>query len=136
MNHAEQAFDYIAEAEVFGRYLLKQSPDAQTKERYAVAMARSVQPITSQDSKLLQFCVAHPGAIGAVDGGLALTQPTSEIRRRLYIMFAVLESSPLYAHYFLPQKRSWFYLAYCFWVGVHASARAVAGVVLLKALRV
>jgi len=69
-----------------------------------------------------------------IDSGLALIKPHSEVRRRLYLMFAILESTPEYWKYFIPVRRSGWYIITIIGVGLRSVLRAIFGVILVKAL--
>jgi hypothetical protein len=67
------------------------------------------------------------------DAGLALVDPSSVIRRRLFLMLAVLEASPDFADQFLPRRcppREALPVAAA---AVRGAFRAVVGVILVKA---
>ncbi len=50
------------------------------------------------------FLAGAAAGVGLLDAGLAVADPHSELRRRLYLMFAILESSPEYHELFLPPR--------------------------------
>lgn len=120
------------QALIFGRYLLKQTPNADVQSLYDRAMAADAGKADAQDTTLLTFITRHPWSLGAIDGALALIKPNSEVRRRLYVMFSILEAAPEYHRHFLPQKHSWWYLFVIGATGVRAVARALCGIVLVK----
>lgn len=122
------------EAEVFGRYLLGGSrPDSKTIELYLKADAmRKYDASPAREQKILAFVLRQPWLIGLLDSALALSNSERLLRQKLLLMSAILETRPQYAHLFLPQKRSLFYLIYAGFVGVRAVVKAVAGKVLLK----
>ena len=45
-----------------------------------------------------------PFLLQFIDAGYALRRSPSALRKKILLMFAVLESLPEYAHYFLPKK--------------------------------
>src|SRR6266567_3076942 len=96
------------EARMFTRYLIHRDANSQAIQLYKVAMSNS-KPDTT-DKKLLNFMVLHPGSIGFIDAGLVFHNASSEARRRLYVMLAILEASAEYYDLFLPRKRSPFYI--------------------------
>lgn len=67
-----------------------------------------------------------------VDAGLALTSPTSTLRKRIFVMFCILETEPEMAIYFLPRQRGFIYLPVVAWHGVRAILAAVLGIALVK----
>ncbi len=137
MNHNltdQTSYDsLIRQAEVLGRYFLKKHPTDKIKHLYAEIIGKS-KGLSRQDQRLLLFATKHHRSLGLIDAGLALMRPDSEVRRRLYIMFALLEASPDYCDYFLPKKRGPFYLFIIVWAGLSALFKAAVGCLLVKAL--
>jgi len=128
-------FDASAEAKVFGRYLINQKPGAAAVNLYAANIKASGTTYTKKEKKLLRLCLNHPWLTGLVDGGLAIVNPTSALRRRIYIMLAILESSPDYANYFLPRRRSMLYILVVLFAGARAVVKAILGTILVKVVR-
>ncbi|MGA8533236.1 MAG: hypothetical protein WB615_03920 [Candidatus Tumulicola sp.] len=91
------------EAEVFGRYVVGSAIDEPVRVRYRRAL-RDLSYDT--DDAITRFAVNRPWSIAALDGGLALTQPSALLRRRLSLMAAILETRPEYSEAFLPRNRS------------------------------
>lgn len=120
------------QARVFGRYLLKREPSSRVQELFAKAMATNSGAGDKQDQALLAFAVKHPHFLPLVDAGLALIKPNSEVRRRLYIMFSILEASPDYHQLFLPKKHPVWFLLVIVGTGIRAIARAVCGIIVIK----
>jgi hypothetical protein len=50
------------------------------------------------------FCLAHPWAIPFLDAGCALLRPNAQLRKKIYIMAAVLEASTQHTDKFLPAE--------------------------------
>jgi hypothetical protein len=59
-----------------------------------------------RDRRLWALITRKPWLIGPVDAGLALLDPVSPVRHRLYLMLAVLEASPDHTHHFLMRNDS------------------------------
>jgi hypothetical protein len=70
--------------------------------------------------------------LGLLDSGLALVRPHAELRRRLYLLFALLEATPEYADRFLPAARRPWYVIYIAWVGARAAVKGLLGSALVK----
>ncbi len=122
-------FELLKEARVFGLYLLKQQPDIGSQELYAKALQSS--PADKTDNAL-RFAINHPWSITFLDSGLALISPQAELRRRIYIMFAILEASPKYCDFFLSKKRSLAYPLFIIYVGLRSMFKALVGILLIK----
>jgi hypothetical protein len=120
------------EAKQFARYLVGQEPDRQIISRYVTAMQHNAPAVSAGDVALLQFVRRHPWSLGAIEAGLALRRPYSEVRRRLYVLLAILESSPHHTTDFLPQDRSPFYVVVIALVGVRAVCKAAFGIVMVE----
>jgi hypothetical protein len=120
------------EARIFARYLIHREATAQSINLYRTAIKLS-KP-SSSDKKLLKIMVAYPATIGFIDAGLVFINPTSEARRRLYFMFAILEASPDYVDLFLPKKRGPLYFLVVCAIGFRAVVKAGVGFLLVKVL--
>lgn len=119
------------QARIFGQSLIGQVPNESAIDLYVKAMHTPV-AVSPADMRLLTFVQRYPMLVGFIDGGLALVNPQSEVRRRLYTMFAILEATPAYAELFLPQNQSKLYVIRIIFVGLRASIRGVFGVILVK----
>lgn len=120
------------EARLFTRYLIGKDADSQSIQLYKTAIDNSKPD--KADKKLLDFMVSHPGSIGFIDAGLIFHNSSSEARRRLYVMFAILEASSEYYDSFLPEKRGPFYIFAIFYYGARAVIKAGLGLVLVKVI--
>jgi hypothetical protein len=125
--------DHIQAAR-FGKYYLGHEPNEMAIDLYVRAMAANPEKPTPTDERLMDFVFAHPWSLGFIDAGLALFRPHAELRRRLFIMFALLESIPEYTDYFLPEERSGLYIFVVMWCGIRAACRAACGALLIKAI--
>jgi hypothetical protein len=99
--------DSQGEADVLARYLIGRAAPAEVADRYA----RACRAILSDDARaeeqaIVAFALRHPWALGALDGACALVRPGALLRRRVIIMAAVLETTPMGAAHFLPRARS------------------------------
>jgi hypothetical protein len=122
------------EASIFGQYILGKSIDIASTERYLAAISREP-PNVGRDAAIVEFCLRHRWSIGMLDGALALLGRRSTLRRRLIILAAILEASPLYCDDFLPVSRSFTYRFVVLFVALRAVASAAAGCLLLPFLK-
>lgn len=90
---------------MIARRLIGRDPADAERIRYADAVTRRAVPFSDREERLWQRMLARPRVFNAVDGALALVQPTSPIRQRGYIMLAVLEASPEHTDLFLARER-------------------------------
>lgn len=123
------------EAKCFARYLVGQEPSRQIVTRYTEALAYNPPSISATDLHLLEFIRKHPWSLGCIEAGLAIRHPHSEIRRRLYIMLAILESSPDHTTAFLPQERSAWYMVVIALAGLRAVGKALVGLIMVGVMR-
>ncbi len=87
------------------------------------------------DQRLWTLLMRRPALIGVVDAGLALADPHSPIRHRLFLMLAVLEASPRHTPRFLSQPFSrWALPALALRMAI-AALRSVLGLILVTAYR-
>lgn len=127
--------DIPKQAKLFGVYLVGEQPSELVSTRYEDALRYSNIAVKPQDKALLAFIMKHPWVLRFVDAGLALIRPYSEVRRRLYVMFAVLESTPEYADFFFSQKRRRLYIFTVIYSGVKATLKTVFGMLLVKVIK-
>jgi hypothetical protein len=120
------------EARIFTRYLIGRDVNPRTIKLYKSAM-KGRTPNTS-DQKLLSHMVSHPGSIGFIDAGLVFHDASSEARRRLYVLLAILEASPEYYDLFLSKNRSPLYVLVICFTGIRAIFKAMMGLILIKAV--
>ena len=119
------------QATIFSHYLLKQSPSPKAIQLYKDSVGDIIQ-ISSLDRKLFRYIEQHPLSIGFIDAALPLYSPHSEVRRRLYLMLAILEASPEYYRDFLPVERKVWYIFFVTYSGIRAVLKAAFGSVLVR----
>lgn len=119
------------QARIFSKYLIGELPSRQAIIIYEQAV-EDAPLIDAVDKRLIYFATEHPKFIGLLDSALAFIKPYSELRRRLYVMFAILESSPEYANYFLPVSRGRLYLVRVGLAGLSAAGKIILGTILIK----
>jgi hypothetical protein len=133
MHNEQPTFD--DQAIILTRKFVKDQPSREIVELYSKIIKKSVvSEISLKDKRILRFGFNHPWLLPVLDAGLVLVRPRSELRYRIYIMFAILEATPKYSDKFLAKKHSPFYILYIFLVGIRAALRTFLGVLLIKAL--
>ena len=131
----DQSTDELAlEANIFSKYLLHKKPSKAAVELYIKAMQANPGKLDEGEAKLLKFSLKHAWLLSCIDGGLVFVKPHSEVRRRIYTMLSILETTPDFAQDFLPTQRSWSYAFVVGWAGVRGVARAAVGVFIVKAV--
>lgn len=122
------------EARTFSNYLLHKVPSGAAVELYVKAMQANPGKLDEGEAKLLKFSLKHAWLLSCIDGGLVFIKPHSEVRRRIYTMLSILETTPDFAQDFLPTQRSWSYVFVVGWAGIRGVARAAVGVFIVKAV--
>jgi hypothetical protein len=121
-----------AEARIFGRYLVGRTPTADVVARYCAA-SRALWPGAPGpgDAERLAFVRRHPWSVGPLDGAAALLDPGGQLRSKVLVAAAILETTPAHADDFLPRSLS---VPALFWrlavSGTTAVALAVLGALL------
>ncbi|HSY77009.1 MAG TPA: hypothetical protein VK890_09145 [Bacteroidia bacterium] len=92
------------EATVFTQYIIGEEADEQSIELYTKSQEKLNIKLTTKETKRLGFMLKHSSIIAMIDGALALHNAESGIRKKIYTMFAILESNPKYAKYFLSKE--------------------------------
>ncbi len=120
------------EAEIFGRYIIGETPSRQVRERYEKFLERTATKVSHKDQCIVEFARKHPWAIGPIDAYAALFRPHAEIHRRLFVMFAVAEATPEYAEKFLPKDQGFLHLFTIAGVSLRAGFRAITGLIIVQ----
>lgn len=126
------------DARSLARALVGEAPTAEEITRWQAAVAACAGPLARPIDRAL-WSLARRGepALGLVDAGLALSDPYSPVRHRLYLMLAVLEASPAHVARFEAPDRPALSAGLALAArGALAVARSLGGLVLVVACRV
>lgn len=123
------------EAQRLSQYLVGESAPPQAVVDYWSAIDRLQCGLTEQERYVWARMMQSQIILRSVDAGLALLRPASELRKRIFIMLAILETEPALADRFLPIDRSPTYLVVIGWKGVRAVLSALVGLILVKLWR-
>ena len=124
------------EAQVLSKYLVGRECSSVIAQRYQDAANKLNAVLNDSEQKSWDKMLSSPFYLKLIDSGLAITNPQSSLRKRIFIMLAILEASPDFTQSFLPQERSIFYLIP---LGFRAGLSAlylVFGILIVKALNV
>lgn len=121
--------DTAKEAKVLGKYLISKEVNNQTVALYEKAVVLRDFKRTTKDKKIEAFAVKFPFLLGFIDGGLALVFKSAVLRKKIFIMLAVLETIPEYSNKFLIEKTSFTILILN---GIRGVYRGLVGVLLIK----
>ncbi|MGZ4048082.1 MAG: hypothetical protein ACXVPU_12025 [Bacteroidia bacterium] len=127
--------DYIFEAEQITNYLLSVPVQENEKNNYADAMQKLNIQFSEYENALWESMLKSKWRMASIDAGLALKEPNNNVRRKLFIMLAILEASPNYTSYFLSEKYSFFYMFKLISVGIRAVWRAMIGILIVKNIK-
>lgn len=120
------------EAKAFGHYVVGHQPSQTIISLYKKAVSSPDLAIDVTDQKLLAFVHRYPYLIGLIDAGLPFYKPYSEVRRRLYLILAIMEASPDHYNQFMPQKRSFLYIFAVMYFGILTIIKTIVGSVLVR----
>jgi hypothetical protein len=124
------------ESQALSKYLIGQPCPPQITERYAEAVNKLYAALTAGEQKTWDKMMAYGFYLKLIDSGLAIVNPQSALRKRIFIMLTLLEATPDFTAYFLPQQRSIFYLVV---LGCRMSFSAlymICGVITVKLLSI
>lgn len=124
--------DLEQEGHDFGNYIVKQPVSGELVALYCKAIESSNIKVPQSDEKLLRFTRRRPWSIGLIDAGLVLYRPDSEVRRRLFIMFSILETSPAHYKKFLLETHRPFFVITLLYSGGRAVLKGMLGTVLVR----
>lgn len=117
---------------IFTNYLIKASPPKVIVDRYEDFLNNNRLTVSNKDLRILDFATRNPFFLPCIDNALALSRPNAELRRRMYILFSILETTPDYAHKFLPEKRSLLHIVSLVLHGAVVVIQIIIGLILLK----
>jgi hypothetical protein len=125
------------EANLLTSYLVHDKANPTVRKLYRTILHESAaKELSVEDSRLIKVGLKHHYLLPYLDAGLAIMRPDAELRRRLYIMFAILEVQPNYVDKFLPQAKSRLYFLVIGLVGLRAVLKTICGVALFAAIKV
>jgi hypothetical protein len=121
----------IKEAKIFSRYLIGEEADEKSVQLYISANEKLSITLTEKEAKRLTVLLDNPSLLGLADGALALTDRESGIRKKIYVMFCILESRPAFSSYFLPIENKAPILSIMGY-GIRATWNTLIGLILLS----
>ncbi|MBX7180881.1 MAG: hypothetical protein K1X82_02120 [Bacteroidia bacterium] len=127
------AIELEKEAIAISIYLLGKPCSSTLVERYIRAHQKHEIKLEHKDVKLWKWALNGRFWMACIDSGLALVQPKSPIRRKIFTMLAILEASVENTSFFLPTAQSPFVVwVKLFQQGVKAVFFSLLGLVLVK----
>lgn len=125
----------VHEANAIANYLIKSEVDSDLISKYSNAINQLDTSLSQEDEKLFKLCIRKPFLLPLVDSGLALIEPFSTIRKRIYVMNCILEATPKYSNHYLPQTRSLNYLPLFIVKMGFTILESIAGYLFIKSYR-
>jgi hypothetical protein len=123
------------EAAALGAHLAGGPVEAAALERYARGVRAGLAPLDGRERRLLELGVRHPLLLGPLDAAAALRAPQGGLRRRFFLMFAVLEATPEHARLYLPARTGPLHVLRIAWAGARAVLSALLGLALRGLVR-
>lgn len=94
------------EARIITNYLVGKPCTEELIQRYVEANIKLAIQIIPEEEKLWRNALRGAYWMSFIDSGLALVRPKSQIRRKIFVMLAILEASVEYCDDFLPHTRN------------------------------
>jgi hypothetical protein len=91
-------------------FLIGETCSEDIAKRYSEALVAKDAVLTDSEMIIWKRMMSSKFYLRLIDSGLAVVNPQSSLRRRIFIMLCLLETTPEYTSYFLPQPRSIFYI--------------------------
>lgn len=83
-----------SEFELLFRYLNGNQMNKVLLDSYIRGVDKMKLSLTETEKQMLRWCFKYPNMIGIVDCGLALNNPSSNLRKRFALMAAIIECQP------------------------------------------
>ena len=118
------------ESVMITNYLLGCDPPKEIVGRYVAANIAlfGKQIVGAQDSEL-NFVLRHPSMLPFIEAAAGIIKPDSILRRKIFVMSAILETTPKYANFFLDIPDSIFkILCYLAWNGLRGVIKLAVGI--------
>ena len=125
------------EASIYARYLSGGPAPPEIIERHVDACRKLLLDRPAREEQgLLAFARRHPWSLPALDAACSVIRPEAMLRKRLFVMLALLETSPAHAPLFIATPRRRLAAAGRLVLhGVSASLKVVLGLALYPVAR-
>lgn len=121
-----------SEALVFGQYLIGQSINDTTIERYNRAVKKLDYHADEWEQEVVEKVIAKPNLIPYYDAAMALRHRNALLRKKVFVMLAILETRPEYANYFLSKEYPKTYIINVIGIGIRSVYRAIIGLIIYR----
>ncbi len=89
------------ESKLITRYILGRSPSNDLSNRYITACQKLFGDNIKKEYPELQFIYRYPWTLPFIDSSAGLLNPQSIVRKKILLMIALLETTPVHAEFFL-----------------------------------
>ncbi|WP_299246643.1 hypothetical protein [uncultured Aquimarina sp.] len=127
--------DYNEEAKKITWYLISAPLQDEEALRYVEAMSLLKIELNHYESILFSNMLENKWRMASIDAALALKDPNNNVRRKLFVMLAILEASPNYTKYFLARDFSVFYYFRLILISFRSVIRAILGLIILYKIK-
>jgi len=118
-----------SEVDIITEYLLnKHISDRHVYDLYDTILASS----PGKDERIVRVAFSHPRLLPFLDAALVFVRPHSELRRRIHIVFSILETSPAYSNEFISEKVTFFGFLALIGVGLRGIYRLLIGLIIVR----
>jgi hypothetical protein len=106
-DRREESGELRQEANLYTQYIIDNKPSEEIIERYIDANRKlGIDVVSGPDERIISYSLKHPWSIPFLDAAAGFLQPQSLLRKKVYTMAAVLETSTHYNEFFLPATMS------------------------------
>jgi hypothetical protein len=121
------------ESALIGRYLLGVAPSPELAKRYAAA--HQFLELDPEEPEL-RFLHRNPRLLPFLDAAAGLLRPCSTLRKKVFLMAAILEATPEHVDFFLRKPAGlWVTLATLVWQGSRCAGKLLLGIPLFLLAR-
>lgn len=92
------------ESKLMTRYILGCFPSNDLSDRYIAASQKLFGDHSEKESPELQFIHRYPWTLPFIDASAGLLNPQSIVRKKILLMMAILETTPIHAEFFLHRQ--------------------------------
>ena len=127
--------DVITEADIFARYLTGKPGNSIIYDRYVSGVITLNLAFTPREERMVATLIKYPFLISLCDAGLAILSPQCTFRKRLLLMFALLETDKNFTADFINAEELSFPIARFIIRGCTGVFKVIPGIILILLMR-
>jgi hypothetical protein len=131
MNENRNLNNIEMEARIFTKYLIAEDANEKVLFLYRDLHNKVHFEFDEKESKMYFFLLKHPAFLGIIDGGLALHDKNSIIRKKLFYLLAILETIPEYSNHYMIHEASLKDFLFFLLFGIRGVYRMILGYILV-----